>query len=168
MHYKFLQEMQNLQQLRENTGYFELVEDDGKVIIVPENIPIEELTVFLEENDFDYSVSGEYIEVFDSLDELCEELSEYEILNPSAIDLLEASAKRKVVVRRGRRKIIFQCPPGQKKIKRRCVKRPSRELMKMKRRARRAARKARRKRSQANRRRKISLRKRPHSSKHKK
>jgi hypothetical protein len=166
MRHKFLQEMQNLHQLRENTGSLELVEQDDRVILVSDTIPVEELTLFLEENDFDYELTEDTIEVFDSFDELIEELSEYDIHNPSATELLEASAKRKVVVRRGKRKIIFKCAPGQKKIGRRCVKRPSRDLMKMKRRARRAARKARRKRSQANRRRKVSLRRRPHKAHH--
>ena len=167
MRYKLLQEMQNLHQLRENTGLLELVEQDDRVILVSDVIPIEELTLFLEDNDFDYRVSEDALEIFDSFDELIEELSEYELENSSATELLEASAKRKVVVRKGKRKVIFKCPPGQKKIGRRCARRSSRDLMKMKRRARRAARKARRKRSQANRRRKISLRRRPHKSHHK-
>jgi hypothetical protein len=98
---------------------------------------------------------------------LYEELEECELVIPTASFLLEASAKRKIVIRRGKRKVIFQCPPGQKKIGRRCQKRPTRELMKLKRRAKRAARKSRRKRSQANRRRKMSLKRRPHKAHHK-
>lgn len=169
MRHKFLQEMQNLHQLRENTGALELVEQDDRVILISDTVPVEELTLFLEENDFDYELTEDTIEVFDSFDELLEEFEEYDLYNPTAIELLEASAKRKIVVRRGKRKVIFKCAPGQKKIGRRCAKRPSRDLMKMKRRARRAARKSKRKRSQANRRRKISLRRRPHkASKHKK
>ena len=168
MRHKFLQEMQNLYQLRENTGVLELVEQDDKVILFSDTIPVEELTLFLEENDFEYQTSEDGIEVYDSFDELMEELSEYELDNVSAIELLEASAKRKVVVRKGKRKVLFKCPPGQKKIGRRCTKRSSRDLLKIKRRARRAARKARRKRSQANRRRKLSLSRRPHKSHHSK
>jgi hypothetical protein len=60
----------------------------------------------------------------------------------------------------GRRKIVFRCPPGQKKIKRRCVRRPAAELARVKRGARKAARKAKGKKSRANRRRKISLKRR--------
>lgn len=168
MHYKFLQEMQNLQQLRENTGWLELTETDDKVVVSIEKIPVEEFTVFLEENNFEYTIMEDCVLVFDSFDELCEELEDYELVIPSASMILEGSAKRKIVIRRGKRKIIFQCPPGQKKIGRRCQKRPTRELMKLKRRARRAARKSRRKRSQANRRRKMSLKRRPHKIKHKK
>jgi len=166
MRYKFLQEMQNLHQLRENTGSLELVEQDDRVVLVSDAIPVEELTLFLEENDFDYQVLEDTVEVFDSFDELMEELSEYELEDRTATELLEASAKRKVVVRKGKRKVIFKCPPGQKKIGRRCARRSSRDLMKLKRRARRSARKARRKRSQANRRRRISLRRRPHKAHH--
>jgi|LauGreDrversion4_2_1035121.scaffolds.fasta_scaffold21735_2 hypothetical protein len=164
---KFLQEMNNLQKLYENTGFVELVElEDGSVIITADRIDVRGI---LEENDFEYYEESDGIRVTDSFDELLEEFEEYDFVSASAIDLIEASAKRKVVIRRGKRKVIFKCAPGQKKVgPRRCVKRPSRDLMKMKRRARRAARKARRKRSQANRRRKISLRKRPHKPKHKK
>lgn len=168
MHHKFLQEMQNLQQLRENTGWLEITETDENVIVVLENIPTEEFTIFLEENSFDYELQDDHVLVFDSFDELLEELQDYELVNSSAVAILEATAKRKIVVRKGKRKIIFQCPPGQKKIGRRCQKRPTRELMKLKRRARRAARKAKRKRSQANRRRKMSLKRRPRTTKHKK
>lgn len=168
MHYKFLQEMQKLQQLRDSTGSLELTETDENVIIVIQNIPIEEFTVFLEENSFDYDLLEDRILVFDSFDELTEELEEYELINSDAVFILEATAKRKIVVRKGKRKIIFQCPPGQKKIGRRCQKRPTRDLMKLKRRAKRAARKSRRKRSQANRKRKMSLKRRPRTTKHKK
>ena len=166
MRYKFLQEMQKLHQLRENTGILELTEQDDRVILVSDTIPVEELTVFLEENDFDYEVLADRIEVLDNFDELLEELADYDLEDSTATDIMEASAKRKVVVRKGKRKVIFKCAPGQKKIGRRCARRSSRDLMKMKRRARRAARKARRKRSQANRRRKISLRRRPHKAHH--
>lgn len=164
MRYKLHEEMQKLHQLRENTGLLEIIETDDNVIIVSDNIPMEELTVFLEENDFAYGIIEEGIEVYDPIDEVLEELEEYELDPASASDLMEASAKRKVVIRKGKRRIIFKCSPGQKKIGRRCAKRSSRDLMKMKRRARRAARKAKRKRSQANRRRKISMKRRPHKT----
>ena len=166
MHYKFLQEMQKLQQLRENTGYVELTELEESVHLYHSSISKEDVLYFLEENNFEYKIEDGEIFVTDSLEELVEELLEYDLMT-SASSLLEGSAKRKTVVRRGKRKVIFQCPPGQKKIGRRCAKRPSKDLLKLKRRAKRAARKARRKRSQANRRRKISLRKRPHKAHHK-
>ena len=74
--------------------------------------------------------------------------------------LIEGIAKRKVVVRRGKRKTIFRCKPGEKKVGRSCRRIPSSQLNKLKRRAKRAARKARTKRMRAQRRRKISLRRR--------
>jgi hypothetical protein len=159
--------MQKLQHLYENTGWLELTETDDNIVVFLEKIPVEEFTVFLEEKDFEYTVMEDCVLVFDSFDELYEELEECELVIPTASFLLEASAKRKIVIRRGKRKVIFQCPPGQKKIGRRCQKRPTRELMKLKRRAKRAARKSRRKRSQANRRRKMSLKRRPHKAHHK-
>ena len=73
----------------------------------------------------------------------------------------EATAKRKIVVRKGKRRLIFKCGPGMmKRGTRTCIRRPGSQLRKMKLRARRAARKSRRKRSVAARKRKISLRKR--------
>jgi len=76
-------------------------------------------------------------------------------------DLMEGIAKRKVVVRGGKRKVLFRCKPGEKKIgKRQCRRIPSSQLMKLKRKAKRSARKARTKRMRAQRRRNISLRRR--------
>ena len=164
MHHKFLQEMQKLQQLRGNTGWIELTELEESVHVYYSSVPQEEVLFFLDENNFDYHIIEGELFVSDSMDELIEELVEYELFNPTASVILEGSAKRKIVVRKGKRKVIFQCPPGQKKIGRRCAKRASKDLLKIKRRAKRAARKARRKRSQANRKRKISLRKRPRKS----
>lgn len=76
-------------------------------------------------------------------------------------DLMEGIAKRKVVVRGGKRKTIFRCKPGEKKIgTRQCRRMPSSQLNKLRRRARKAARKARSKRIRAQRKRKISIRRR--------
>ncbi len=75
-------------------------------------------------------------------------------------DLKEGIAKRKLVVRKGKRKVLFRCKPGEKKVGRQCRRIPSSQLTKLKRRARLAARKARTKRVRAQRRRKISLRRR--------
>ena len=115
------------------------------------------LIEILEEEYFIYkSTETGFIIEHSSIDELIDTLSEYnitEILN-------EAAPVRKVVVRGGRRRVVFRCPPGQKKIKRRCVRRPASELARVKRGARKAARKARSKRARATRRRKISLKRR--------
>ncbi len=166
MQNKFLQELNNLQKLYENTGYVELVElEDGSVLVTVDRMDVRGI---LEENDFEFHETSDGIHVTDSFDELVEEFEEYDFIVSSATQILEGSAKRKIVVRRGRRKVIFQCPPGQKKVGRRCIKRSSKDLMKIKRRARRAARKARKSRGRAARRRALSLKKRPHKSKHKK
>jgi hypothetical protein len=74
--------------------------------------------------------------------------------------LVEGIAKRRVVVRGGKRKTLFRCKPGEKKVGRQCRRMPSSQLTKLKRRARLAARKSRTKRMRAQRRRKLSLRRR--------
>lgn len=111
---------------------------------------------FLEENHFDFDLLSNSFLVYDTAEELFEEFldSDLEVL------LDEGVAKRKIVIRGGKRKIIFRCKPGEKKIKRRCVRRKSSELTKMRRRARRAARKSKSKRGRALRKRRISLRRR--------
>lgn len=83
----------------------------------------------------------------------------YEILSTfEFID--EGVAKRSVVVRKGKRKILFRCGPGQMKVGRTCRRRPSAQLNKMKRRAKITARKSRKKRRIAVRKRNISMRRR--------
>ena len=75
--------------------------------------------------------------------------------------LNEVAAKRKIVVRKGKKRIIFKCAPGlKKKGPRTCVRRVASQLRKMKLTAKRSSRKARGKRAQAGRKRKLSLRKR--------
>jgi uncharacterized protein involved in tellurium resistance len=112
-------------------------EEDGVIYILD---PVEEadITVEVEENE-----------------EIDEEFEvESEMLN-------EIAAKRKIVVRKGKKRIIFKCAPGfKKKGPRVCVKRPASQLRKMKLTAKRTARKTRGKRAQAKRKRKLSLRKR--------
>jgi hypothetical protein len=95
------------------------------------------------------------VEVEEETEDLDEEFSvESEMLN-------EVAAKRKIVVRKGKKRIIFKCAPGfKKKGARTCVKRPASNLRKMKLTAKRAARKARGKKASARRKRKLSLRKR--------
>lgn len=95
------------------------------------------------------------VEVEEETEDLDEEFSvESEMLN-------EVAAKRKIVVRKGKKRIIFKCAPGFKKRgPRACVKRSASNLRKMKLTAKRAARKARGKKASARRKRKLSLRKR--------
>lgn len=112
-------------------------EKDGVIYILD---PVEEadITVEVEENE-----------------EIDEEFEvESEMLN-------EVVAKRKIVIRKGKRRIIFKCAPGfMKKGPRTCVRRKAGQLRKMKLIAKRTARKSRSKRGQAKRKRKISMRKR--------
>lgn len=76
--------------------------------------------------------------------------------------LQEATAKRRIVVRNGKKVIKFKCPPGYKKLagQRRCVRITASKRVKMKRIAKKAARKRRTKKASINRKRNRSLRKR--------
>ena len=133
------------------------------MIVVEENIitvdtdqEIAMLELFLEEEDFDFVLDINKFTINDPIDELFEELLDTDLETL----LLEGVAKRKIVIRNGKRKIIFRCKPGEKKINRRCVRRKSSELQRMRRRAKRAARKSKSKRGRALRKRRISLRRR--------
>lgn len=167
-------------------GYITLEETDSGVLATINDANKYDFMIFLEENDFNYEeVSSYEIIINDPLDEIYEELIEYNVsvylteetddlvisyFPQSTILISEGAAKRKIVIRKGRRKIVFQCPPGQKKISRRCIRRPAKEIQKLRRRAKRAARKAKSKRSSAIRKRKISLKRRKsfdHTKSHK-
>jgi len=130
-----------------------LVENIITVDTEEENKMVE---LFLEENHFDFDLLSSNFLVYDPVEELLEEFMD------SSLDILldEGVAQRKIVVRGGKRKVIFRCKPGEKKIGRRCARRKSSELAKMRRRARRAARKSKSKRGRALRKRRISLRRR--------
>lgn len=119
------------EQLSEETIMFDL---EGKTE--------EEIRDFLETMGIDYSVEDGIFYVEDDEEE--EEIQ-------------EESARRKIVIRKGRKKIIFKCGPGKKKVgKMTCAVRKSSDLMKMKLRAKRSARKSKTKRTAANRKRKVS------------
>lgn len=148
-------------------GYITLVEGEDNVVATVDNGNVYDFMMFLEENNFSFDQENNIFFIYDSFDEIYEEFIEYEVsvyLIEEAPDqymtLTEGGAKRKVVIRKGKRKVIFQCEPGQKKVGRRCVRRPSKDLQKLKRRARRAARKGKSKRSSALRKRKLSLKRR--------
>lgn len=73
--------------------------------------------------------------------------------------LTEATARKKIVIRGGKRKVLWKCPPGYKKKgagSKQCVKRTGTELYKIKRRAKKAARKRRAKKALTARKRKRS------------
>jgi len=136
------------------------------VITVDTEQETEMVELFLEENHFDFDLLSNNFLVYDPVEELFEEFLD------STLDMLldEGVAQRKIVIRGGKRKVIFRCKPGEKKIGRRCARRKSSDLAKMRRRARRAARKSKSKRGRALRKRRLSLRRRKTiggSSKHK-
>jgi hypothetical protein len=86
-----------------------------------------------------------------------------ELIPNEELQLLSEAAKRKIVVRGGKKKIVFKCPKGMKLAKRgsrTCKKMSGGERIKLSRRSRRSARKARSKRARALRKRKKSMRRR--------
>jgi len=149
-------------------GYIILEEKENTVLVSLSKFNYFDFIDFLEENNFIYQENNDYcISVEDSLEELFEELIEYNLVlylteygDQNITFITEGSAKRKIVIRKGKRKVVFQCEPGQKKLGRRCVKRPQKDIAKLKRRAKRAARKSKSKRKSALRKRRMSLRKR--------
>jgi hypothetical protein len=149
-------------------GYIVLEEKDNGTLVSLSKFNYFDFIDFLEENNFEYQENNDYnILVEDPLEELFEELIEYNLIlylteygDQNITFISEGSAKRKIVIRKGKRKVIFQCEPGQKKLGRRCVKRPQKDIAKLKRRAKRAARKSKSKRKSAIRKRRMSLRKR--------
>lgn len=98
----------------------------------------EEIKAFLDSQGIQYTMEDGYFYIDDA---------------DTEDDLQEASAKRKIVIRKGMKKIIFKCGPGKKKVGRNCMIRKSSELAKIKRRARRSAIKSKSKRGAASRKR---------------
>jgi hypothetical protein len=145
--------------MTDNRAEIIIEENESGCVISCNNMEYDSLIEFLIEEEFDFIEKDDTIEVLSGIEEVCDAVSEYdlEVFHPS---LLEGIAKRKYVVRAGKRKVIFKCKPGEKRFGRSCRKIPSSQLQKIKRRARRGARKARSKRMRANRRRKSSIRKR--------
>jgi dihydropteroate synthase len=131
------------------------------------SLSYEDVVDYLDENEVEWEEKDGVIYILDAVEEAeisiedddSEEIEES--VDIEAKMLNEVAAKRKIVVRKGRKKILFKCAPGfKKKGPRSCVRRATGQLRKMKLTAKRSARKARGKRSQAKRKRKLSLRKR--------
>jgi hypothetical protein len=143
----------------------ELTEE--KIVLDMPEFSREDIVDYLDENGVDWEEKDGIIYVLDPVeeaditvevdddDEIDEEFEiQSEMLN-------EIAAKRKIVVRKGKKRIIFKCAPGFKKTgPRSCVRRQASQLRKMKLRARKTARKSRGKRASARRKRKLSMRKR--------
>lgn len=143
----------------------ELTEE--QIVLDMPSLSYEDVVDYLDENEVEWEEKDGVIYILDAVEEAeisiedddSEEIEES--VDIEAEMLNEVAAKRKIVVRKGRKKILFKCAPGfKKKGPRTCVRRATGQLRKMKLTAKRAARKARGKRSQAKRKRKLSLRKR--------
>jgi len=143
----------------------ELTEE--QIVLDMPSLSYEDVVEYLDENEVEWEEKDGVIYILDAVEEAeitIEDDDSEEIEESVDIEgemLNEVAAKRKIVVRKGRKKILFKCAPGfKKKGPRTCVKRATGQLRKMKLTAKRAARKARSKRSQAKRKRKLSMRKR--------
>jgi len=145
----------------------ELTEE--KIVLDMPNFSHEDVVEYLDSEGIEWEEKDGVIYILDPVEEAditveVEAEEEEDIEEEFGVEsemLNEVAAKRKIVVRRGRKKIIFKCAPGfKKKGARTCTRRPTSQLRKMKFSAKRAARKARSKKSQAKRKRKLSLRKR--------
>jgi hypothetical protein len=114
-------------------------------------LEMDETQILLNEED-----EGFYLTPMDEVFEI-----EFISIGSSESNVLnEGIPKRTLVIRKGKRKILFKCGPGQMKVGRSCRRRPTSQLNKMKRRAKISARKARKRRQIAGRKRKISMRRR--------
>jgi hypothetical protein len=143
----------------------ELTEE--QIVLDMPSLSYEDVVEYLDENEVEWEEKDGVIYILDAVEEAeitIEDDDSEEIEESVDIEgemLNEVAAKRKIVVRKGRKKILFKCAPGfKKKGPRTCVKRATGQLRKLKLQAKRSARKARSKRSQAKRKRKLSLRKR--------
>ena len=143
----------------------ELTEE--KIVLDMPNFSYEDVVDYLEQEGIEWEEKDGVIYILDPVEEaeITVEVEEDEELDEEfeveSQMLNEVAAKRKIVVRKGKKRIIFKCAPGfKKKGARTCVRRPVSQLRKMKLTAKRTARKSRGKRAQAKRKRKLSLRKR--------
>lgn len=143
----------------------ELTEE--KIVLDMPNFSYDDVVDYLEQEGIEWEEKDGVIYILDPVEEAditVEVEEDEEIEEEFEVEsqmLNEVAAKRKIVVRKGKKRIIFKCAPGfKKKGPRTCVRRPTSQLRKMKLTAKRASRKARGKRSQAKRKRKMSLRKR--------
>jgi hypothetical protein len=143
----------------------ELTEE--KIVLDMPSFSREDVVEYLEDEGIEWEEKDGVIYILDPVEEAditveVEEEEEIEEEIEVQTEMLnEVAAKRKIVVRKGKKRILFKCAPGfKKKGPRTCVKRPAGQLRKMKLTAKRSARKSRGKRAQAKRKRKLSLRKR--------
>jgi len=142
---------------------------ESKIILDMPNFEYDDVVEYLEQEGIEWEEKDGVIEILDPVEEAdieveieAEAAEEIEESVEVETEMLgEAAAKRKIVIRKGKKRIIFKCGPGMmKRGPRVCVRRPTSQLRKIKLRSKRSARKARSKRNVAKRRRKVSMRKR--------
>lgn len=136
---------------------------EQKLVIDLPNYFAEDIEEYLNANDVEYTIDKNgTIWITDPVEEAEISISDKDLEESFSITpLTEAAARRKIVVRKGKKRILFMCGQGMmKRGPRQCVRRPASSLRKLKFRSKRSARKSRSKRGQANRKRKISVRKR--------
>jgi len=140
---------------------------EHKIVLDMPNFSREDVVDYLDEEGIEWEEKDDIIHIIDPVEEADitidteeeDEIDEEFIVESEMLN--EIAAKRKIVVRKGKKRIIFKCAPGfKKKTPRTCMKRPASQLRKLKLSARKTARKSRGKRAQARRKRRISLRKR--------
>ena len=145
------------------TGQLSVIDvDEYTSLISFDNIVAEEIKQILQEESIEcQQVQDNIISAEATVDELEEVFLQFNLIfTDNVYDLTEGVAKRTIVIRRGQRKVIFKCKPGEKKVGRRCIQRKAAELNRMKRTAKLSARKAKAKKARAKRLRTLSLRKR--------
>jgi hypothetical protein len=140
---------------------------EQSIVLDMPNFSHEDVVDYLEQEGIEWEEKDGVIYIVDPVEEadiIVEVEEDEEIEEEFGVEsemLNEVAAKRKIVVRKGKKRIIFKCAPGfKKKGQRVCVKRNASQLRKLKLTAKRTARKTRSKRAQAKRKRKLSIRKR--------
>jgi dihydropteroate synthase len=142
---------------------------ESKIVLDMPNFDREDIIAYLDEEGIEWEEKDGVIEILDPVEQAdidveveAEETDEIEESVEVETEIInEASARRKIVVRKGKKRIIFKCGPGMmKRGPRVCVRRPGSQLRKMQLRSKRSARKARSKKGAARRKRKLSMRKR--------
>ncbi len=134
---------------------------EEKIVIDLPEYSFEDITEYLNDNEVEYTTDKNgIIWITDPVEQAEISISE-NIEESFSISIDEAAAKKKIVVRKGKKKILFMCAPGMmKRGPRQCVRRNATSLRKLKFRSKRSARKSRSKRGQSNRKRRVSVRKR--------
>lgn len=146
---------------------FDVELTEQKIVLDMPNFSHKDVVDYLDQENIEWEEKDDVIYIIDPVEEadiIVETEEDDEIEEEFKVEsemLNEVAAKRKIVVRKGKKRIIFKCAPGfKKKGPRICVKRNASQLRKLKLSAKRTARKSRGKRSQTKRKRNLSIRKR--------